>query len=185
MLSMAEDLDRAIVYGPGLLDLARYQATLQTLVSTREGQRIRVSLLTALMGPVGGKMTLDAWTAATGGATLDHLRRVGEPIVRVAWRRLQRFEGAVVFSRTTHSGAAEHDALYLRRRAATPMRPETGHALFVGTAKNKGGLYRTFEEGAKTEGSGWFLKRYDAIVNDEHRRSLMAGALAVKCADGS
>lgn len=52
------------------------------------------------------------------------------------------------------------------------LEPTTGHGLFVGTAKNHGDLYSTFEARSKVEGSGWFFKRYDAIVDEEAQRTL-------------
>lgn len=52
------------------------------------------------------------------------------------------------------------------------LEPDTGHGLFVGTAKNNGDLYCTFEERSKVEGSGWFFKRYDSIVDEEKKRTL-------------
>jgi len=52
------------------------------------------------------------------------------------------------------------------------LEPQTGHGLFIGTAKNNGDLYCTFEQRAKVEGSGWYFKRYDAIVDEERQRTL-------------
>lgn len=54
------------------------------------------------------------------------------------------------------------------------LEPETGHGLFVGTAKNNGDLYITFEERAKDPESGWYFKRYDAVVDEEKKQSLWA-----------
>ena len=50
--------------------------------------------------------------------------------------------------------------------------PIHGHGIFVGTAKNNGDLYCTFEERAKDPKSGWYFKRYDAIVDEEKKITL-------------
>jgi hypothetical protein len=52
------------------------------------------------------------------------------------------------------------------------LEPDTGHGLYVGTAKNNGDMYCSIEQRAKVEGSGWFFKRYDAIVDEDKKRTL-------------
>src|SRR5579862_4005339 len=52
------------------------------------------------------------------------------------------------------------------------LEPQTGHGLFVGTAKNHGDLYHTFEKRAIEPGSGWYFKRYDAIIDEERKRTM-------------
>lgn len=47
-----------------------------------------------------------------------------------------------------------------------------GHAIFIGTAKHNDDLYCTFERRAQQPGSGWWFKRYDAIVDERTCRAL-------------
>jgi hypothetical protein len=52
------------------------------------------------------------------------------------------------------------------------LEPVTGHGLFVGTAKHNNDQYCRFEQRAQDPRSGWYFKRYDAIVDEEKQISL-------------